>query len=316
MLGNTLEWPRPGYCKRMKVYLAEMYPLHKQLLVSVLFYAAFFALMSRISGMPAAFFSVYTLVGVGSLLAVSLLIRLMDEIKDKDVDEKLFGHRPLPSGRVLESDIEFTLVSVAVLYIAANVWTGPAFWMALVVLGYALVLFQHFFMPHVLRENLLLTLVTHNPIVTVVYLYLLVLFAVQHGLPLAEIHWPEAFSVILMYWAMSFAWEIARKIRAPEEENAYVTYSQIFGPAGAVLVAFAAQTTTFLSGLILYATLSLSPAFLAILAAGYLVTIVGHARFLWHRSPATSKLKPFAEVYIFSVLAAQIVGNADVFHLG
>jgi len=313
MLDMTLAWPGSGYFARMKVYLAEMYPIHKQLLAAVLLYAAFCIFMSRVSGVSVAFFSVYSAVGVGSLLALSLLTRLMDELKDKDVDEKLFGHRPLPSGRVLESDIRFTLIAVAVLYMVANVWTGWAFWMALVVLGYAMVMFKHFFMPRVLRDSLLLTLATHNPIVIVVYLYLLALFSVQHGLPLEEIHWPQAFSLILMYWAMSFAWEIARKIRSPEEENSYVTYSQILGPTGAVLVAFGAQTATFLLGLILHRALSFSPAFLAILGAGYVLTIVGYARFLWHPGPATSRLELFAEAYIVCVLAAAIAGGADVF---
>ncbi len=302
-----LELPKAGYFSRMRMYLAEMYPIPTGLLASFLLYTSIVTFMRSANHVHTSMTPRFTFVGIWSLFAVTLMIRLMDELKDKDIDCQLFSDRPLPSGKVLESDITFSLVIVIFLYFAANMWVGPVFWMALFVLGYSMLMFKHFFMPHILRENLLLTLVTHNLLVPIVYFYVLTLFSIENGLALRRLHWPSALLMITMYWAMSFAWEIARKIRSPEEETAYVTYSQIFGPRGAVLVAGGAQTVSFSIGLYFYWAFSLSSLFLAILATGYAVMIWGYVRFIFYPSPVTSKFRPLAEVFIFCVLIGQSV---------
>ena len=302
-----LELPKPRYVSRMAGYLSEMYPIPTRLLASALLYVSIAAFMRSANHVRAPMAWLFTFVGIWSLFAVTLMVRLMDELKDKDIDSQLFRDRPLPSGRVLESDVTFSLVAVILFYLAANVWVGPAFWMALFVLGYSLLMFKHFFLPQKLRENLLLTLATHNLFVPIVYLYVFVLFSIENGVAFRTLNWPFALLLITMYWTMSFAWEIARKIRSSEEETAYVTYSQIFGPTGAVLVAGSAQTVSFAIGLYLYWAFSLSSLFIAILAVGYAMTIWGHARFVLRPSPVTSKLRPLAEVFIFCVLIAQSV---------
>jgi hypothetical protein len=102
---------------------------------------------------------------------------------------------------------------------------------------------------------------------------------------------------MVMYWSVLFAWEISRKIRAPGEENAYVTYSRILGPGGAVALALGAQTAAFAIGITLYRVLAISWLFPAILVVGYARTLMACARFLREPSSATSKLKPYAEQY-------------------
>jgi hypothetical protein len=139
--------------------------------------------------------------------------------------------------------------------------------------------------------------------------YVLILFSAAHGLTLIDMDWTFSFLLLSMYWAMFFAWEVSRKIRSQEEENAYVTYSQIFGPLGAVLVAGVAQTIAFVIGIYFFYSLSLPGIFLAILMVGYGITMWGHVRFIFNPNPVTSKLKLFAEQYIVSVVVAQIVGN-------
>ena len=104
-----------------------------------------------------------------------------DELKDKDIDRAMFRDRPLPSGRVRESDIIISLTAAIALYLVANLWAGSAFWVALFVLGYALLMFCHFFMPGVLRDSLLLTLATHNPLFPILVLYGFSMFATQNG---------------------------------------------------------------------------------------------------------------------------------------
>jgi len=302
--------PKKGFLKRMKIYLAEMYPVPTRLLTAALLNISFFSFLERIHDMQTMIFSPSTFIGIWSIFALLLILRLMDELKDGEIDRELFQQRPVPSGKALESDIWFSLAVVIVLYLAANLWVGGVLWMPLVVLGYSLLMFRYFFIPRVLRKYLLLNLATHNPIIPIMLSYLVILFSVERQLPWRNMRWSSIALLIAMYWSMSFAWEIARKIRSQEEENAYVTYSQILGRVGAVLAAGTAQTIAFSIGLYFYWTLSFSKVFLAILSVGYGMTMWGHVRFILRPNPVTSKLKPFAERYILSVFIARIVQYA------
>jgi 4-hydroxybenzoate polyprenyltransferase len=300
-----LRLPEHGYVSRMSGYLAEMYPIPTRLLASSLLYISIVEFLRSTNRIDTPMRLSFTIVGIGSFFAILLLVRLMDELKDALIDRDLFPDRPLPSGRVLDSDILFSIQAVVALFLAVNLWTGAAVWMALVVLVYALLMYKHFFVPRILRENLLITLATHNIFVPIVYLYIFTLFAAENEIALSSLNRSAALLLISMYWAMSLAWEIARKIRSREEETAYVTYSKTFGPAGAVLIALAAHTASFGIGIYFYWAFSLSLLFLAILASGYAAVIWGYARFLMQPNPANSRLRTFAETFILCVLIAQ-----------
>ena len=296
-----------GFAGRMRVYLAEMYPVPQRLFFAAVFYTSFASFLTSIHGIKVSLLTTYTLTGIWSIFAFMLTLRLMDELKDLEIDRQLFSDRPVPSGRVLETDIAASLTAVIALFILANLWTGRALWMALVLLAYSLLMFRYFFIPGILRKYLLLNLITHNPVTAILLGYVVVLFSVEHGLALSSIDWPRTVLLILMYWSVLFAWEISRKIRAPEEENAYVTYSQILTPAGAVAVALGAQTIAFAIGIYLYRVLPISWLFPAIFTAGYARTVTAYVRFLRTPNPATSKLKPYAEQYGMCMFLARLL---------
>jgi hypothetical protein len=146
--------------------------------------------------------------------------------------------------------------------------------------------------------------------VPLMHLYIVSVFSSEHHLSLGQIDWPPTLLLTAMFWSMFFAWEVARKIRSKEEENAYVTYSQILGRRGAVLLAGGAQTVTFAIGLYLYRILSLSSAFPVIMAIGYGRAVWAHGRFILNPTSVTSKLKPFAEQYVMAVLLARLFDYA------
>jgi 4-hydroxybenzoate polyprenyltransferase len=292
------------FSKRMKNYFSEMFPLPQRLTMTALLYISFITILGQIHQLRPSFFSYGTMVGIWSIFAMLMILRLMDELKDREVDRELFRDRPLPSGRVSESDILISLAVVGCLYLVANVLAKGLFLMGLVVLGYSILMYNFFFMPRILRKYLLLNLATHNPIFCLMLLHLVILFSIQQGLSLRNIHRFETCLLIGMYWSALFAWEISRKIRSREEENAYVTYSQILGRIGAVFVAWVAQTIAFAIGLYFYYTLQLSPVFLTILTVGYAIVVWSYGRFVVKPNRTTSKLKPFVEIYILSILFA------------
>lgn len=297
-----------GFVKRMWIYLREMYPVGPRLAVAGLLYLGFVSMLGKIHGVRISLFSAWTLLGAWNVFALLLILRLMDELKDREVDLRLFSERPVPSGRVLESDISSSLGIMIILYLFANVWTGRVFWTAVGVLIYALLMFKYFFIPGILRRHLLLNLATHNPFVPILLFHLVHMFSVQTAFPLHTLLWKHVLALVAMTWSMIFAWEISRKIRSQGEENAYVTYSQVLGRRGAVALAAGAQTLTLSFAVYFMRSLPLSWIFIGIVAAAYTHILRGHVRFLLKPVPQTSRLKPFAESYILSILAAFIAG--------
>ncbi len=301
----ALPGPVRGYFTRMGLYLGEMYPLPTRLVSSLLFCLSFTVFLQRMHNIPFCV-SWYTIVGAGSIFLLLLILRLMDELKDREIDRLLFRERPLPSGKVREPDILFSLGAAVAAYLSVNLWTGTAFWAALFVLGYALLMFKYFFIPEILRRNLLLNLATHNPIVPLMLLYLALLFSKQSHLALVSLNWPRVLLLMAMYWSMALAWELARKIRCREEENAYVTYSQLFGRVGAVALVWTLQTIPLGIGIYFFRELSFSWLFLALSFAGYGMAVWAHLHFLVNPNPVSSKLRPFAEWYMLGVFMAVI----------
>jgi 4-hydroxybenzoate polyprenyltransferase len=298
-----------GYLGRIGTYLSEMYPIPRRLVGAIMIFAAVSLSLHRLNAVPLDLANTWSTLGVWSVFALLLILRIMDEFKDRDIDEQLFRERPLPSGRVEESDLTFTLTIVCVLFIAAHIPAGPALWSGLAVLGYAFLMFRFFFFPDQMRRSLPLALVTHNPIIPLMVLHLVVIFSVQAARPLTDLNWPAVALLVLMIWAPGFAWEIARKIRSPEEEDAYVTYSQLLGRRGAVALAAVAQAASLLIGACFVAASFLSVWLLVIQAVGFVVTGWAYLRFLRSPSPRTSKLGPHAENYMTFVLVALIVGG-------
>ncbi len=296
--------PDKGYGRRMHGYLSQMYPVPIRLMSAALIYAGFQIMLRRIHDVQVSMFSPFTCRGILSVFLILLILRLMDELKDKDIDRELFTERPLPSGKVLESDIWFSLWVCVVLYLVINAFQGIAFYSAVAVLAYAFLMFRYFFIPDILRRYLLLNLATHNPVIPLILLHVAVVFAQECGLSVKDLDQASLLLLTGMFWSMFLAWELARKIRSQEEENAYVTYSQIFGRRRSVLVAALCQTLTLAIGLYFHVTFSLSLSFLLIMTAGYVTMLGAYARFMMTPTAMTSQLKPWAEAYILSVCLA------------
>lgn len=296
-----------SYIKRMRVYFAEMFSIPQHALLAFLIYLSIAVFAGWVQQEAVAFVSWDTLLGAWSVFGLWLVLRLMDEIKDEDIDRELFPHRPVPSGRVSKADIKRTLASAMILYLGAHVFAGVALWTALFVLGYSVLMFKRFFAPQVLRRSLIITLVSHNPIVPLMLAQCFVVFAVDHGIALNELHLDLIVPFIVMLWLPLLAWELARKIRSPEEETAYVTYSRLFGYVGAVLLTGGVQTTAFCVGLYFWSRFSLSWTYLGILIFGLGLTYLGYLRFVLHPSPETGKLKYYAVVFLVCTNLAQLI---------
>ena len=136
-----------GFFNRMYIYLEEMYPFPARLLSSFLISSSFMYLQSKLFQMTFSLFSQENVLGTVSLFLFMLILRLMDELKDVDIDKQLFKERPLPSGRVLEKDIRFSLSLCCLLVVLLHLSNLYMLISALVVLGYCSMMFRYFFIP-------------------------------------------------------------------------------------------------------------------------------------------------------------------------
>jgi 4-hydroxybenzoate polyprenyltransferase len=296
-----------GYLTRMRRYLAEMLPLPGHLLVAALTHLGMATYVHHLHTFSSPILSRHGLVGVWSIFNLFLLLRLMDELKDRDIDRDLFPDRPLPAGRVFERDIKASLGLAIAAYLGVNLLVGTAFLSALIVLGYALLMFRLFFMPNTLRGSLPLSLATHTPIVPLMLVHSIDIVAVQNDVSVMSLGWAMLVPFVVMIWCAYLSWEVSRKIRAPEQETHYVTYSRLLGAQGAVLFASAVQATGVAIGLYLLVAQDLSWLYPTGLAIAFLIALWGNLRFLIAPGPRTSNLKRFAETYALVLLATQVV---------
>ena len=299
-----------SYARRMRDYLREMFPLPGHIVFALLAGSGIAGFTRTVHSVPGGISPGVVAGLTWNVLAMLLILRLMDELKDKDIDRRLFPGRPLPSGRVRESDIRLSLGAMILLYLLANSQARVPLVGALIVLGYALLMFKRFFMPARLEASLPLTLVTHTPIVPLIWLQAFVTAGNGYGIALRDLRWELIDLYVVMLWSGVLGWELSRKIRAAEEEDDYVTYSRILGRRGAVAAAAGAQSVSVLIGVTLNVRYGPGAACLAIIGAGAAACALGYARFLRHPDPRTSKLKPFATMFLFALLLAQVCSFA------
>ena len=101
----------------MYIYLNEMFPPVQHLASSALMYLSFISMFGIVTGYSIDIFSRYTIAGILNIFLIAFILRLMDELKDDDIDRELFPHRPLPSGRVTKRDIIISLTVSVKLFI-------------------------------------------------------------------------------------------------------------------------------------------------------------------------------------------------------
>ena len=305
-----------GFFTRIGIYLKEMYPIPQRLIYSTLMYLSFAILAAKIQSLTLDLSSPIHLIGIINVFTILLILRLMDELKDKDLDEDLFSERPLPSGRVRESDISFSLIALIFLFITINVFNWVTLLAALTVLCYTLLMFRYFFIPKILRKYLLLNLATHNPIIPIIIIFLLIIFFTQNDLPLSNLFNQYSVLLVVWFWSLLFSWEITRKIKSPEEENRYVTYSQVFGFFGAVIIAAVVQTMAYIISIHFFLNFDLSWFFLLTVTIAYIIVLYGHVRFLHSPNSSTSKLKCYTEAYIITSFLAVFIDYVFINLLG
>lgn len=281
--------------QRLWLYLKEMYPPIPSFLIAVVSVYNLYFMLQILQGQPQLQIDTPSVGGALTLFFFLLFLRISDELKDLETDKVLFPERLVPSGKVLVSDLKVLMaVSVIVMWALNLFVTGVPLAFG-VLFGFGVLMFFYFGLRDVISQSLLLALITHNPSVLIMNFYVIAIYAQQFQQPLWT---PRHFFLAALFWIPGLCWELARKIRAPQDEDDYETYSKIFGYRLASALPCLALLVHYGMIVSLTRSLNLSGLFLGALTLALLAVLGFFGRFLRRPNAQTSRLKPVLEAYM------------------
>lgn len=258
---------------RIKIYLDEMFPV-SYFIGTVIYTLVVLLTFAKISNVELQFHMAYVGVAIG-LISLILLIRIMDEFKDYQDDLTNYPDRPLPSGRVLKSDL-MVLGAVGVgIGTLTSMVTKESFLWYMISLAFSYLMLKWFFIENKMRKSLPLALVSHHPIVFIYLVYIGETFRALNGIEGLSMYW-----IIVPIGLASTNWEFSRKLRSPEEETEYTTYSKIWGPRTAASVAIATQIAVIAGLNFFFSKVDVSGTFIAIANAVLFISMLPYIKFI------------------------------------
>jgi len=219
--------------KRLHIYLKEMFPLPTRIMVSAVLFSIMYLRIIVVGKVLELDIGPEEFIAVLTIFAALLSLRIIDEFKDFDTDKLNFPERPLPSGRVRQSDLVVLLVSFQIPTIVLNVFFMNNLWWFVGLWGYGTLMSFWFFSKKLIKPNLFLALLTHNPVLLLLNFYITSFICTKYALDMFA---PENLIIAFALYVPAIVYEIGRKIRAPHKETAYTTYSKLMGYKRAVLL--------------------------------------------------------------------------------
>jgi len=303
-LTRAPELRSPGLLHRLATYFQVMFPLHVYGPVAVLTFFSFTFAAQAIQPGGGVRIRPEGMFGLGSMLLVLLLMRLFDEMKDAKVDRLYFPDRPLVTGAVKYGDVKLLSIAAMLALAALNVNRGPATTMMLLLYVWLVLSWQWWFFPGAVGRSFFLVFMTTATLIPFLLAYLYAVHLRASGGALQP--W-RASLLVLAYWVPFFAWEVARKIRAPEDETAYPTYSRLWGPRRAAAVLMALLLVGGGATCCLVLTCGLPRVLAAYHGALLACSLVPVAAFLLRPGRRTAKLRQVVVLYTFFFHAGTIV---------
>lgn len=212
--------------KRLRIYFKEMYPLIPRLALGFIIFGEIYFIVLLNYGVKDFFLGIQEAVGGFTVFSFLLWLRIADDFKDYELDCRLFPQRPLPSGRVKKKDLAVFVVILISATVVLNIIFMNNFWFFLFLYVYGTLMSLWFFQRKKIQKSLPLALITHNPVQMIMNIYIISFTCIKYHLK--GVTWITFLAAWTLYFP-ALIWEISRKIRAPQEETEYVTYSSLFG---------------------------------------------------------------------------------------
>lgn len=212
--------------KRWNIYFKERYPIIPRLVLGLIVFLEIYFIVLLNNQIIKFELGIQEIIGAFTVFSFLFWLRVADDLKDYETDKKLFKERPLPSGRVKIKDVVIICALIQAIVIILNLVFMNNLIFLIILYGYGFLMSQWFFQKSKIQPNLMLAVITHNPVQMIVNLYIISFTCIKYSLN------PFSLTTIMALFTLYFPaliWEIARKIKAPKDENDYTTYSKLFG---------------------------------------------------------------------------------------
>ncbi|MEZ0230717.1 MAG: hypothetical protein ACAI25_18995 [Planctomycetota bacterium] len=285
--------------RRVLTYFVEMFPPWVTLPAAAIHFLAVELGLQALAGVQPLLLSWRSLVGTLGVLFFQLALRTQDELKDVETDRALaaagdpkYIDRAIVKGRVLPEDLVLLRWVALIGGLAVSAALGQAALIAYAVVGGLVWASGHWFWIPSMKKNLLLAFATHNPLAAGISCW-----CVAATLPEVPGVSRWAAPLVVGIWTPVAAWEVARKIRMPEDETDYTTYSKLLG----------AKTAAAIVGLLVLASAGAlgfvavkagaHAGYFAALGLGALVAVGATLAFVFAPTRGRAKLQPVTELY-------------------
>ena len=293
-----------NFFTRILIYLEEMFPPSNVLFGLLFFISAWCGIALICHPLNGGLWPPkhFLLSGAFTITLMLLLLRIMDELKDLETDPLYFPNRPVSRGDVHFTDLKcFSFFIVGLLFIL-NLFFTHANFMFLFVFGYACLMYKYFFLKERISKNILMALATHNPIS---YLFFLYVFSIYKNNLSVPVHIGRVFLLGMIFLGFSMSWEIARKIKHPEDETRYQTYSMVLGLRLSLAIPIVLCTASMAVIIYLYHDMFFGVTFLYMVAV-YLFMLITFLRF-YKKQPVWFDLKKTTEIFIVNIQSILVV---------
>jgi len=294
----------------MLAWLEERFPLRNGLFFVLLYVTT--VLVARMSvSATAVSLTVRDLVGVGALWSFFLVLRVFDEHKDYAADAIAHPDRVLQRGLVTLAQLRVLAGCAIAFQLTVSLWfdggvgTITAWWAGAML--WSIIMAREFFAKVWLRRHLVIYALSHMAVMLV-----LVAWVASIG---ASTAWRQP--IVWMFAGLVFlaglVFEIARKIRAPDDERPMAdSYTRALGTrlAPALLAVLAAVTSLIAVVLARCIAAPLSAVVPGVIGAFTTLAVFAAARFAVH--PTRGRAKLAEAVAGLSIMAAHTMIVAAV----
>lgn len=229
-----------------------------------------------------------------------LMIRIVDEFKDYEEDCKYRPYRPVPRGLIKPKELKILFIICALLQIIVTVFATENRIKSIIYLLIMWIFFaimsKGFFIKKFLEKHILLEVLLDEIMMPLMVLYLSSFMKI--GLN------KDIWKILILSYIISWIVEIARKIRAKQQEEKGVkTYTAIFGIPKAITILIILET---LLAIVQYMILGVNQIVLIILT--YAIINIINILFVIKKDKSFAKMVEIsANIYIILVYLSMLL---------
>ncbi len=298
--------------KRFHIYFKERFPLTLNIPFVALTYLGLSVSVQALYKREFILVDHTTLIGGFTALAMLLLLRISDELRDAEIDKILSPERPIPRGLVSLSEIRWLGMTTLVLLLAGNLFLSWKFTVLillglLALLGYNLL----FFGKKRKNKNVVYEFLNILPDILPMNIYIIatVLFAIQA-------HYVDLRLLVpyTIFFLPILAWLPSRYIKGQGGESEYESYSKLLGPRKAALIPLASLITMLCLFALLASWLGFSDWFFGIIFILLSLVVFYYGRFIIFPSEDNNVLLKVTLVTSLSILCAFLLESVLIYN--